>query len=174
VRESLQEREVLLRTAPHVVRPLRFILPHPEGGRPWWMIRAGLMLYGLLAGRASVARPGGVPRGDAGVRGPLKEAGRLAQYWDAWVDDARLVVLNAVAAAENGAQIATRTEFVGARRDGSSWAATLSGGRTVRARAIVNAAGPWVGEVLGQRLREESGGRRAADQGQPYRRAAGL
>jgi glycerol-3-phosphate dehydrogenase len=156
VRESLQEREVLLRTAPHVVRPLRFILPHPEGGRPWWMIRAGLMLYGLLAGRASVARPGGVPRGDAGVRGPLKEAGRLAQYWDAWVDDARLVVLNAVAAAMRGAQIATRTELLSARREGDHWLAELSGGRTVQAGMIVNAAGPWVAQVLGQRLGESS------------------
>jgi len=157
VRESLQEREVLLRTAPHIVRPLRFILPDPKGGRPWWMIRAGLLLYGLLAGRSSLRRPRAVRQGDAPVRAPLKGNYRLAEYWDAWVDDARLVVLNALDAAEHGAQIATRTEFLSARRDGSRWIAELSGGRRVAAGAIVNAAGPWVAEVLAQRLQRGAG-----------------
>jgi glycerol-3-phosphate dehydrogenase len=152
VREALQEREVLLRTAPHIVRPLRFILPDPKGGRPWWMIRLGLFLYGLLAGRGSLKRPRAIKAGDAAVRAPLKGSYKLAEYWDGWVDDARLVVLNALDAAERGAEIATRTALVSARAEGGAWRAELSDGRTVEAAMIVNAAGPWVAEVLGQRL----------------------
>jgi glycerol-3-phosphate dehydrogenase len=154
VREALHEREILLRTAPHIVRPLRFILPDPKGGRPWWMIRAGLMLYGLLAGRSSLGRPRAVAGADTAVRQPLKGGNKLAQYWDAWVDDARLVVLNAVDAAERGAEIATRTEFLSAASGPGGWTARLSGGREVAATAIVNAAGPWVAQVLGERLGE--------------------
>jgi len=153
VRESLHEREILLRTAPHLVRPLKFVLPDPPGGRPWWMIRAGLLFYDLLAGRGGLPRSRGVAKSDTALCAPLKPAGfRLATYWDAWVDDARLVVLNALDAAERGAEIATRTEFMSARRDGDSWTALLSGGRSVTARMIVNAAGPWVAEVLNGRL----------------------
>jgi len=157
VRESLHERETMLRTAPHLVHPLRFILPEAPGGRPWWMVRAGLALYDLLAGRNSLPRARGVARGDLAVRGPLRDSGaKLAAYWDAWVDDARLVVLNALDAKERGAEIATRTEFLSARREGEAWIAQLAGGRTVRAGMIVNAAGPWVAEVLGNRLGERS------------------
>ena len=152
VRESLLEREVMLRTAPHIIRPLRFILPDPPGGRPWWMVRAGLFLYDLLAGRSSLPRSRSVPKRESDVHAPLKQGFKLGAYWDAWVDDARLVALNAVDAAERGARIATRTEFLSARRDGEIWQAELSGGRSVSARMIVNAAGPWVSEVLGQRL----------------------
>jgi glycerol-3-phosphate dehydrogenase len=152
VRESLHEREVLMRTAPHIVTPLRFILPDPKGGRPWWMIRAGLTLYGLLAGRSNLKRPRGVAAEDQAVRAPLKDGYKLAEYWDGWVDDARLVALNAVDAAERGAEIATRTELLSARREGDGWTAELSGGRQVATRMVVNAAGPWVADVLGQRL----------------------
>lgn len=153
VRESLHERETMLRTAPHIVRPLRFILPQPEGGRPWWMVRAGLLLYDLLAGRNSLPRSASVPRGDEAVRAPLKaKDAKLGAYWDAWVDDARLVVLNALDARERGAEIATRTALLSARREGKAWVAALSGGRTVAATMIVNAAGPWVAEVLNDRL----------------------
>ena len=152
VREALHEREVLLRTAPHIVHPLKFVLPDPPGGRPWWLIRLGLLTYDLLAGRGSLPRSRGVRPGDAVLREPLKPGFRLATYWDAWVDDARLVVLNAVDAAERGAEIATRTELLMARREGDVWAAELSGGRKVRAAMIVNAAGPWVAEVLQGRL----------------------
>ena len=152
VRESLHEREVLLRTAPHIVRPLQFVLPDPPGGRPWWIIRLGLLTYDLLAGRGSLRRSRGVRRGDTFLRAPLKPGFRLATYWDAWVDDARLVVLNALDAAERGAEIATRTELLSARRDGDAWVALLSGGRKVAAGMIVNAAGPWVAEVLQGRL----------------------
>ncbi|MBX3562889.1 MAG: glycerol-3-phosphate dehydrogenase [Sphingomonas sp.] len=157
VRESLHERETMLRTAPHIVHPLRFILPRPPGGRPWWMIRIGLMLYDLLAGRrSSLPRSRGVGKNDEAARAPLRDpAAKLAAYWDARVDDARLVVLNALDAQERGAEIATRTEFLSARRERDHWIAKLSGGRTVTARIIVNAAGPWVSEVLNGRLGEQ-------------------
>jgi glycerol-3-phosphate dehydrogenase len=152
VREALHEREILLRTAPHIVRPLMFVLPDPPGGRPFWLIRAGLLLYDLLAGRGTLPRSKAVGRKDRLLGAPLRPGFRLAIYWDAWVDDARLVVLNALDAAERGAEVATRTALVSARRDGDCWTATLSGGRDVRAAMIVNAAGPWVAGVLKGRL----------------------
>jgi glycerol-3-phosphate dehydrogenase len=121
--------------------------------RPWWMVRAGLLLYDLLSSRGGLPRSRRVRQPDAALR----TSGRLALYWDAWVDDARLVVLNAVDAAERGAEIATRTEFLSARREGELWRAALSGGgREVFAKAIVNAAGPWVADVLHGRLHETS------------------
>jgi glycerol-3-phosphate dehydrogenase len=159
VRESLHEREILLRTAPHLVRPLRFVLPDPPGGRPFWLIRAGLLLYDLLAGRGSLPRSRAVGRKEAALGEPLKPGFRLASYWDAWVDDSRLVVLNALDARERGAEIATRTELLSARREGEAWTATLSGGRTVRAGTIVNAAGPWVADVLKGRLGADTNSR---------------
>jgi glycerol-3-phosphate dehydrogenase len=152
VREALHEREIMLRTAPHLVHPLKFVLPDPPGGRPWWMIRAGLLLYDLLAGRGSLPWSRGVRKDDDALRAPLRPGLRLATYWDAAVDDSRLVALNAVDARERGAEIATRTEFLSARRADGGWIAQLSGGRAVSAGMIVNAAGPWVAEVLGQRL----------------------
>lgn len=159
VRESLAEREILLRTAPHIVRPLRFVLPHCPALRPRWMIRAGLILYDLFSIRGSLPRSRRVGRSDRALLDPLKERRRVLSYWDAWVDDSRLTVLNAVAAAEHGAEIAARTEFLSARREGEVWRAELSGGRSVAAKAIVNAAGPWVAEVLGRRLGETSASR---------------
>ncbi|HEX8308788.1 MAG TPA: glycerol-3-phosphate dehydrogenase [Allosphingosinicella sp.] len=159
VREALSERGILLRTAPHIVRPLRFVLPHCPALRPHWMIRSGLLLYDLFSIRGSLPRSRRVGRSEPELHAPLKERRRVLSYWDAWVDDSRLTVLNAVAAAEHGAEIATRTEFVSARREGDAWAAELSGGRRVRAGAIVNAAGPWVAEVLGRRLAEASASR---------------
>ena len=152
VRESLREREILLRTAPHIVRPLEFVLPDAPGGRPFWLLRLGLILYDLLAGSRRPSRSRALRRVDPA----LKPGFRLAAYWDAQVDDARLVVLNALDAAERGAEIATRTELLAARRDGGVWRAELSGGRTVAARMIVNAAGPWVARVLRERLGVES------------------
>ena len=121
VREALKERETLLRTAPHIVRPLRFVLPQGHGKRPWWMIRAGLQLYDLLAWGSSMPRSRGIARDDDALRGALRDPeARLATYWDAWVDDARLVVLNARDAADNGAEIATRTALLSAERRGDS------------------------------------------------------
>jgi glycerol-3-phosphate dehydrogenase len=160
VREALKERQILLRTAPHIVRPLSFVLPHGAGMRPWWMIRTGLGLYDLLAWGGTLPRSRAVGSGEQLFRAPLlpQTSGRLALYWDAWVDDARLVALNALDAAERGAEIATRTELLSARREGEVWKISLSGGRQVMAGTIVNAAGPWVAEAL-HRLSESSVGR---------------
>ncbi len=155
VRDSLHERAILLRNAPHIVRPLRFVLPDPPGGRPFWLLRLGLLLYDLLSARDELPRSRRVRAPDPA----LKPGFRCAAYWDAMVDDARLVALNALDASERGAEIATRTELLSARRDGDAWAALLSGGRSVRAGLIVNAAGPWVAEVLGTRLGSASASR---------------
>jgi glycerol-3-phosphate dehydrogenase len=149
VREALKEREILLRTAPHIVRPLRFVLPHAKAIHPRWMVRAGLYLYDLFAARGSLPRSRRVGGKDGALLDPLKDRRRALSYWDAWVDDSRLVVLNAVDAAEHGAEIATRTALIGARRETGLWRAELSDGRTVTAKALVNAAGPWVGDLLG-------------------------
>ncbi|HEX8363795.1 MAG TPA: glycerol-3-phosphate dehydrogenase [Allosphingosinicella sp.] len=153
VRESLSEREVLLRNVPHIVRPLRFILPDAPAMRAWSVIRLGLFVYDLFAIRGSLPRSRRVSRGDS-ARMPLRDGAsrRLLSYWDASVDDSRLVALNALDAAERGAEIATRTALLTASRDGDVWRADLSGGRTVAARAIVNASGSWVSEVLRQRI----------------------
>ena len=148
VRESLAERERLLHVAPHLVRPMAFAMPHVGGVRPWWIVRAGLLLYDLLGWDSSLPRSRGWRRGDARFREPLADLGRGFVYSDARVDDGRLTVLNAVDAASAGAEIATRTALVGAIRDAGAWQAELSDGRTVHVRAIVNAAGPWVAELL--------------------------
>lgn len=154
VREALIEREVLLRNAPHIIRPLRFVLPHHQGLRPAWMIRLGLFLYDHL-GRRDVlpaSRALDLTRDVAGQ--PLKpQYKRGFEYSDCWVDDSRLVVLNALGAAEQGADIRTRTKCVAATQEGPVWTLalhhTLSGKTdTVQARGLVNAAGPWVSEFL--------------------------
>ena len=154
VREGLRERERLLHTAPHIVRPLRFVLPLGEGSRPAWMIRAGLTLYDLLGFGGSLPRSKRAK--DEAACAPLRDGLRLFSYWDAKVDDARLGVLNAADAARRGATILTRTELIAASRAGDAWRARLGDGREIEARAIVNAAGPWVAEVLGHRLRENA------------------
>jgi glycerol-3-phosphate dehydrogenase len=148
VREALHERERLLAAAPHLIRPMTFVLPHEHSVRPWWMVRIGLWLYDLLAGRSSLPRSRGLKAADQAYTDPLKGDHRGFVYSDAWVDDSRLTVLNAVDAAANGAEIATRTELLDARRDGLVWTAELSDGRTVTARGLVNAAGPWVRSIL--------------------------
>ena len=148
VREALMERERLLRTAPHLIYPMLFVLPHQNAVRPWWLVRLGLWLYDTIGGRISLPRSRGLRRGDDLFRAPLKEASKGFVYSDAWVDDARLVVLNAVDAAKHGAQVRTRTGLVSARRVKGHWEAELTDGSTVEARAIVNAAGPWVAELL--------------------------
>ncbi len=152
VREALSEREVLLRNAPHIVWPLRFVLPHHAGLRPWWMIRLGLFLYDHIGGRRILpaSRSVDLRRDPAG--GPLKPAyARGFEYSDCWVDDARLVVLNARDAARLGADIRVRTRVVDARRQDGVWRLRLRGAggdSEIVARALVNAAGPWVSEVL--------------------------
>ena len=152
VREALSEREVLLRNAPHIVWPLRFVLPHHAGLRPWWMIRLGLFLYDHIGGRRILpaSRSVDLRRDPAGA--DLKpDYARGFEYSDCWVDDARLVVLNARDAARLGADIRVRTRVVDARRQDGAWRLRLrdSGGDSeVFARVLVNAAGPWVSEVL--------------------------
>lgn len=155
VREALIEREVLLAAAPHIVWPLRLILPHSAEQRPRWLIRLGLFLYDHLGGRKRLPGSRSVNLRSAPEGAPLREAYRNAfAYSDCWVDDSRLVVLNAVDAARLGAEVATRTACVSARREGELWRVVLqeeSGGKTrsVLARALVNTAGPWVETVLG-------------------------
>jgi glycerol-3-phosphate dehydrogenase len=148
VREALHERERLLAAAPHLIRPMTFVLPHAHSVRPWWMVRTGLYLYDLLAGRSSLPRSRGLHRDDTAFTDPLKGDHAGFVYSDAWVDDARLTLANALDAASNGADIATRTQLLSARRDGDYWHATLSDGRTIAARALVNAAGPWVRTII--------------------------
>ncbi len=149
VREALAEREVLLAKAPHLVWPLRFVMPHVPSLRPRWMIRAGLFLYDHLARRRRIPGSSAVDLGSDPAGVPLRTDLRHGfAYWDCWVDDARLVVINARAAADRGAHIATRTKVVSARVADDVWDIRLAdehGERSVRARALVNAAGPWVG-----------------------------
>jgi len=153
VRKALREREVLLRAAPHIIWPLRFVMPHDAGQRPAWMIRAGLFLYDHLARRERLPGSESVNLARHAAGAPLKPAFRRAFiYSDAWVQDARLVVLNAMDAQTRGARIATRTTLVAAQRGPATWSLDLRGadGRcgTVQARVLVNATGPWVGTLL--------------------------
>ena len=155
VREALIEREVLLKSAPHIIWPLRFVLPHHQGLRPWPLIRLGLFFYDHLGGRKMLPPTRSVDlRGDETGR-PLKEEfTRGYEYSDCWVEDARLVVLNARDAARRGAEVRTRTKCKMARRAGGIWELTTVDGAgkedTIRARVLVNAAGPWVSQVLGE------------------------
>jgi glycerol-3-phosphate dehydrogenase len=161
VREALAERDILLENAAHIIWPLRFVLPHVGALRPVWMVRAGLWLYDHLGW--SPTRKSVLPRSHAvdlpssafgkGLRGDIRTG---FVYSDCWVDDARLVVLNARDAADRGGAVLVRTSVDSARRRDGLWHARLTGpdGRLidVTARAIVNAAGPWVREVLGGAL----------------------
>jgi glycerol-3-phosphate dehydrogenase len=156
VRESLKEREVLLRMAPHIIRPLRFVLPHHRALRPALLIRLGLFLYDHLGGREILPASRNIvlARTPAGL--PLKPGyARGFEYSDCWVDDARLVVLNAMDAARRGADIRVRTEVVSARRHEGHWLIECRNARsgaseTLPARALINAAGPWIAEVTGR------------------------
>lgn len=153
VRKALAERERLLKSAPHIMRPLRFVMPHDPSMRPVWMIRIGLFLYDHLARREWLPGSRTVDLHQHPAGAPLQRRfTRGFVYSDGWVDDARLVVLNALDAAEHGACIFTRCRCVDARRSGDGWRATLQhdDGRveTVQARALVNAAGPWAAQFL--------------------------
>jgi len=149
VAEALRERERLVKAAPHIIRPMRFVLPHENAVRPWWMVRAGLYLYDFLGGRMTLKRSRGLRKSDTLYAAPLKGGKSGFVYSDAFVDDSRLTVLNAIDAADNGAEIAVGVALESARREGGVWRATLSDWRTIEARAIVNAAGPWVHQMLG-------------------------
>ena len=159
VREALMEREVLWGIAPHIIWPLRFVLPHHSGLRPAWMLRLGLFLYDHLGGRRRLPPTRTVRLRDDPVGRPLDpKFTRGYEYSDCWVEDSRLVVLNARDAAERGAVVAPRTRCVGGVREDGLWRLTLRDARSgetreIRARALVNAAGPWVAEVLQTVLR---------------------
>jgi glycerol-3-phosphate dehydrogenase len=159
VRKALRERELLMRCAPHLIRPLRFVMPHVPGLRPAWMLRCGLFLYDHLAKRALL-------EGSRQVDLPLHPAGPALRpgiahaflYSDAAVDDARLVVLNAVDAHERGARILTRTRCESMVADGRLWHASLRRGDhspiKVRARSVVNAGGAWAAQLHGTEQRK--------------------
>ncbi|MGB0497772.1 MAG: glycerol-3-phosphate dehydrogenase [Rubricella sp.] len=158
VREALIERETLIRAMPHISWPLRFVLPHHKALRPAWLLRLGLFIYDHLGGRKILpgtrtldlrTDPAGGPLEDRFVKG--------FEYSDGWVDDARLVVLNARDAADRGARIMTRTMVTGASRAGDHWDVHVRHEdgtmETIRARAVVNAGGPWVADVISGTLR---------------------
>ena len=155
VREALIEREVLLDAAPHIIWPLTFVLPHSPVQRPAWLVRIGLFLYDHLGGRKKLAGSSGVDLAAPGAYGdPLQDwVTKGFTYSDCWVMDSRLVVLNAVDARERGATVLTRTGCRKAARVGDRWEVeledTASGERrTVAAKGLVNAAGPWVSRFL--------------------------
>ncbi|WP_298468158.1 glycerol-3-phosphate dehydrogenase [uncultured Erythrobacter sp.] len=160
VRESLIERERLLKIAPHIIWPLRFVLPHDDGLRPKWMLRLGLFLYDNLGGR-KLLPPTRTVDLRAAPHGKVLEE-RLVkgfEYSDCWVEDSRLVALNCLDAKEHGADIRTRTECVGLERQADGWSAELrseSGEVQIHARMVVNAAGPWVDKVLGRAIPSDS------------------
>lgn len=161
VRESLKEREVLWRIAPHIIRPLRFILPYHKGLRPAWMLRIGLFLYDHLGGRRELA-PATTVHFNNAYGAPLKKAFRKGfEYSDARVDDSRLVVLNARHAAQLGADIMVGTEVVALRAKGKWWRIRLRDhrqgkDREVRAAFVANMAGPWINKVMHDALRSQA------------------
>ena len=158
VREALAEREILLAKAPHIIRPLRFIMPHQPYLRPAWLIRTGLFFYDHLGKREKLAGSKHITF-DAATS-PLKaEITQGFEYSDCAVDDARLVVLNAIQAREQGAHIVTQTRCTAAYREHGLWVIDLEntqGCYTVQAKALVNAAGPWVAQFIQQNLKQKS------------------
>lgn len=162
VRKALIEREILWRAMPHISWPMRFVLPHHRGLRPAWLLRLGLFLYDHLGGRRHLPGTDVLDLSTHPVGLPLRETFTKGfEYADCWVDDARLVVLNARSAADMGASIRTRTRLQSARRDRGLWQATLRDTetgemRTAGARALVNAAGPWADQVAGNALGQQN------------------
>jgi glycerol-3-phosphate dehydrogenase len=161
VREALIEREILWNLAPHVIRPLRFVLPHHTGLRPAWLLRLGLFLYDNIGGRKLLPATKTLDlRSDAAGR-PLKPGyGKAFEYSDCWVEDTRLVILNAMDAKARGATVQTNTQFISCKRGAESWKIDVKnsdqGMQTIEAKAIVNAAGPWVADVLANRIRSNA------------------
>lgn len=152
VAKALAEREVILSAAPHISWPQAFVLPQAPGLRPAWLIRSGLWLYDHLARRRQVPGSAGIDLHlDAAGRSLDKTLGRAFRYWDGWIDDARLVVLNAVDAQARGALIRTRTRVVTATRAEGSWTIGLDTGEQLTAARVINAAGPWA-EIVGRHV----------------------
>ncbi|WP_168378386.1 glycerol-3-phosphate dehydrogenase [Acinetobacter cumulans] len=158
VREALAEREVLLKKAPHIIRPMRFIMPHEPHLRPAWLIRTGLFFYDYLGKREQLAGSNGIEF-DVEASPLASRFTRGFEYSDCAVDDARLVVLNAIQAREYDAQILTRTECLNAYSKAGIWQVCLKnakGLQNVQAKVLVNAAGPWVADFIKQGLKQES------------------
>lgn len=148
VRKALAERETLLDIAPHITWPQSFVLPHSPEQRPEWMLRAGTWLYDHLARRDVVPGSARIDlRQDRAGRAIKPQFGTGFRYWDGWVDDARLVIANAQDVRARGGTVLPRTRVTRAVFDGAQWTATLSSGRNIVAERVVNAAGPWAGEV---------------------------
>jgi len=153
VHESLVEREVLWASAPHIIWPLRFVLPYEKNLRPAWLLRLGLFIYDHLGGRKLLPATKTLDLTKDPAGRPLKPGYTVGfEYSDGWVDDARLVALNARDAADKGATVLTQTRVVSARREGGLWLIEMEGPagtrRTATARLLVNAAGPWVDRVI--------------------------
>lgn len=147
VREALREREILWRIAPHIIRPLRFVLPQTPGLRPRWMLRAGLFIYDHLGGKSALPGARGIAMANHPAGAALDPSLRHGfEYSDGWVDDARLVVLNAKDAAERGAEIRTYTPMLSARREGALWRVETPAG-PFYGHALVNAGGPGADDV---------------------------
>mgnify|MGYP000418333717 CR=1 FL=1 len=152
VREALIEREILLGIAPHIIWPLRFVLPHHPGLRPAWLLRLGLFLYDHLGGRKALPATRRIDLTQSPLGAPLSPGHAIGfEYSDCWVEDSRLVLLNAKDAAERGASILPRMAVTSARREGALWHITAEAPHgqpaAFLARTLVNAAGPFVGEV---------------------------
>lgn len=162
VRKALIERDILLRAAPHIIWPMRFVLPHSPNDRPAWLIRLGLFLYDTIGGRRRLPGTRSVDLLNDPVGAPIRnEYTRGFEYSDCWVDDARLVVLNAVDARELGAQVLPRTVCKALRVEEGRWTATVEDVQTgtekeFYARAVVNAAGPWVNQIIDRVARGNS------------------
>src|ERR1700753_1003541 len=153
VREALIEREVLLRAAPHIIWPMRFVLPHSPEQRPAWMVRVGLFLYDHLGGRKLLPPTRSLDLTSAPEGRPIRKTFKRAfEYSDCWVDDARLVVLNALDVRQKGGTILTRTPLTSARRDKDGGTVEIEDESrrerlTARGKVIVNAGAPWVEEI---------------------------
>ena len=154
VRHALKEREVMLRAAPHIIWPMRFVLPYDKGLRPAWMLRTGLFLYDHIGGREMLPGSKSLRLDKAPHKGVLESRFKTGfEYSDCWVDDARLVLLYALDAGHRGADIRTRTEVLSVRPTGKGYEADIKHKgqtETISANGVVNAAGPWVDEVLGE------------------------
>lgn len=160
VHEALAEREVLWASAPHIIWPMRFVLPHAKGMRPAWFLRLGLFVYDYLGGRKLLPGTKTLDLRSDVTGKPLKKQFKTAfEFSDGWVNDARLVALNARDAADRGARVETRTKVTSARREGKLWTIDIDGptGReTVSARMLINAAGPWVDHVIIEALHDNA------------------